>query len=319
MPITSSVAAPLVLVVGATGNQGGSVIQALAESGRPYRIRGLTRDVTKPAAQRLTNQGVEMVNVSLTVENEGGVKAAFTGANIAFIVTNFWEHMDTKREVAEGKMLVDAALGAGVQLLVWSGLEPVSEISKGKYHEASQFDGKAEITNYARQSGIDLLVVEAGWYGTNHMHNNVAFIPQKEADGSYALRLPVKADTVLPVIDVVRDYGLFVRKGIESPAFGAGTEVLASGEDISLGQMMSQLSQITGKHVSYKQISDEEFMAATKAPPRIALELLHMMKFYEEFGYFNGKDTKPSRQHLTREPKNWADFVRVNDWSSILV
>ncbi|KAJ7756160.1 NAD(P)-binding protein [Mycena metata] len=319
MPITSSVDAPLVLVVGATGNQGGSVIQALAESDRPYRIRGLTRDVTKPAAQKLVNQGVEMVNISLAVENEGEVKAAFTGANIAFIVTNFWEHMDTKREVTEGKMLVDAARGAGVRLLVWSGLEPVSEISKGKYQEANQFDGKAEITNYARQSGVALLVVQAGWYGTNHLYNNVAFIPQKEADGSYALRFPVKPDTVVPIIDVAHDYGLFVREGIESPAFGTGTEVLASGEDISLREMASQLSQITGKRVTYKQISDEEFMAATKAPPRIALELLHLVKFCEEYGLFNGKDTKPSRQHLAREPRKWADFVKANDWSSILV
>jgi hypothetical protein len=42
--------------------------------------------------------------------------------------------------------------------------------------------------------------------------------------------------------------------------------------------------EVTGKKVVYKQISDEEFMAATKAPPRIALELLEMMKYYEEFG-----------------------------------
>ncbi|KAJ7712497.1 NAD(P)-binding protein [Mycena metata] len=310
MPITSSVDAHLVLVVGATGNQGGSVIQALAESDRPYRIRGLTRDATKPAAQKLVNQGVEMVNISLAVENEGEVKAAFTGANIAFIVTNFWEHMDTKREVTEGKMLVDAARGAGVRLLVWSGLEPVSEISKGKYQEANQFDGKAEITNYARQSGVPLLVVQAGWYGTNHMYNNVAFIPQKEVDGSYALRFPVKPDTIVPIIDVARDYGLFVREGIESPAFGAGTEVLASGEDISLREMAT---------LPTSRISDEEFMAATKTPPRIALELLHLVKFCEEYGLFNGKDTKPSRQHLAREPRKWADFVKANDWSSILV
>jgi hypothetical protein len=42
--------------------------------------------------------------------------------------------------------------------------------------------------------------------------------------------------------------------------------------------------EVTGKKVVYKQISDEEFMAATQASPRIALELLEMMKFYEEFG-----------------------------------
>lgn len=85
MTITSSPAAPLVVVVGSTGNQGGSVIQALAESDKPYRIRGLTRNVGQPSAQTLASQGVEMVNVSLTVENVDAVKAAFKGGDIVFV------------------------------------------------------------------------------------------------------------------------------------------------------------------------------------------------------------------------------------------
>jgi uncharacterized protein YbjT (DUF2867 family) len=85
MPISSSLAAPLVVVVGSTGNQGGSVIQALADSDRPYRIRGITRDVTKPAAQKLSSQGVEMMNLSLTVENANAVRAAFAEADIVFV------------------------------------------------------------------------------------------------------------------------------------------------------------------------------------------------------------------------------------------
>jgi hypothetical protein len=42
--------------------------------------------------------------------------------------------------------------------------------------------------------------------------------------------------------------------------------------------------KVTGKKIVYKQISDEAFMTKTKRPPRIALELLENMKFYEEFG-----------------------------------
>ncbi|KAJ7938277.1 NAD(P)-binding protein [Mycena leptocephala] len=268
MPISSSLAAPLVVVVGSTGNQGGSVIQALADSDRPYRIRGITRDVTKPAAQKLSSQGVEMMNLSLTVENANAVRAAFAEADIVF-------------EAAEGKMMVDAAKAADVKLLVWSALEP-------------------------------------WWYMTNHMLFN-GFIPTKEPDGSYALALSVGPDTVLHVIDALHDYGLFVREGIESPAFGPGKEVLAAAEGITVKEIAAQLSQITGKKVVYKQISDEEFMAATKAPPRIALEFLEMMKYFEEFGYFADKDAKSIRQHLSRAPRTWADFVRANDWSSVFV
>ncbi|KAJ7688865.1 NAD(P)-binding protein [Mycena rosella] len=283
MTITSSPAAPLVVVVGSTGNQGGSVIQALAESDKPYRIRGLTRNVGQPAAQNLASQGVEMVNVPLTVENMDAVKAAFKGGDIVFFVTNFWEHRIKSREIEEGKMMVDAAKAASVNLLVWSALEPIVEISKGKYKHVDHFDAKGDITAYARLSGVPLLIVQAGSYSSNHMRAP-GLIPTKQPDGSYVFGLPVGPDTVLPVIDTAHDYGLFVRKGIESPEYGAGTEVLASSEDISVREMAVQLGQITGKKITYKQVSDEEFLAATGEPPRIALELLEMLKFYEEFG-----------------------------------
>jgi uncharacterized protein YbjT (DUF2867 family) len=85
MPISSSPSAPLIVIVGSTGNQGGSIIQALAESDKPYRIRGITRDVTKPAAQKLASQGVEMVNVALSVENADTVRKAFLGADMVFV------------------------------------------------------------------------------------------------------------------------------------------------------------------------------------------------------------------------------------------
>lgn len=57
----------LLTVFGATGNQGGSVIKAVladAVLSKEFKIRGITRDVSKPAAQALSNKGVEVVSVS---------------------------------------------------------------------------------------------------------------------------------------------------------------------------------------------------------------------------------------------------------------
>jgi uncharacterized protein YbjT (DUF2867 family) len=85
MTITQDTSAPLVVVCGATGIQGGSVIKALAESDRAYRLRGLTRDPTKPSARQLAEQDVEMLGISLTVDNEPEVRKAFEGANIVFV------------------------------------------------------------------------------------------------------------------------------------------------------------------------------------------------------------------------------------------
>ena len=49
----------LILVSGASGNQGGAVARSLLHRG--FQVRALTRDPQKPEAQALTEQGVEVV------------------------------------------------------------------------------------------------------------------------------------------------------------------------------------------------------------------------------------------------------------------
>jgi hypothetical protein len=59
----------IITVFGATGNQGGSVINSLlndAQLSKTFKIRGVTRDTSKPAAQELEKRGVELVKVRLS-------------------------------------------------------------------------------------------------------------------------------------------------------------------------------------------------------------------------------------------------------------
>ena len=66
--ITSIRMSKLITVFGATGNQGGSVIKHIladAQLSSEFKIRGITRDVNKPAAKALADKGVELTTVSL--------------------------------------------------------------------------------------------------------------------------------------------------------------------------------------------------------------------------------------------------------------
>lgn len=57
----------LVVVFGAAGIQGGSVVESLLndpKTAATFRIRGITRDTSKPAAQALEKRGVEVATVS---------------------------------------------------------------------------------------------------------------------------------------------------------------------------------------------------------------------------------------------------------------
>jgi hypothetical protein len=56
----------LITVFGATGNQGGSVVKHILADpilSKGFKVRGITRDVSKPAAKSLSDQGVEMKTV----------------------------------------------------------------------------------------------------------------------------------------------------------------------------------------------------------------------------------------------------------------
>lgn len=53
-------------VFGATGNQGGSVIKTILADpvlSKTWKLRAITRDPKKPAAQKLAAEGVEVVSV----------------------------------------------------------------------------------------------------------------------------------------------------------------------------------------------------------------------------------------------------------------
>lgn len=117
-----------------------------------------------------------------------------------------------EQEIAEGKMLIDAAKAAGVGRIVWSGMPYCSKLSGGKITNLLHNDGKAVVTEYARQCGVPFVDVMAGHYASNLFNNPASlkfFVGQD--DGSFAIPWPVKPTTVLPVIDAVSDYGLWVR------------------------------------------------------------------------------------------------------------
>ncbi|KAK7065011.1 NmrA domain-containing protein [Favolaschia claudopus] len=276
--------APLVAVVGATGKQGGSVIQALAASHKSYRVRGFTRDATKLAAQELRKLGVEVVQVAFVVDNKAEVDEAFSGVDFAFLVTNFWEHFSLAREVAEGKLMIDAAKASRVSGIMWSGLPSFTKLSVGKYTNVYHFDGKALVTEYGRQSGVPFVDVQAGFYGTNFLASPHA--PVKRAS-EFVLALPMKASTVVPFLDADRDYGLFVRYVLELETFPDGAEFVAYSEKLTMQELVDRWARATGKNIKYEQPSMEEFKQKfedANLPPHILLDMVEALSGWDEFG-----------------------------------
>lgn len=98
----------IIAVIGATGAQGGSVINAiLNDSSKNFAVRAITRDSTKPNAQKLKERGCEVVEADLS--NKDSLQKAFEGAYGVFGVTDFWATMNADIEISQGKNIADAA------------------------------------------------------------------------------------------------------------------------------------------------------------------------------------------------------------------
>ncbi|KAM6524454.1 hypothetical protein FSOLCH5_005056 [Fusarium solani] len=318
MTISTDASAPLIAVVGATGLQGGSVINNLAASALLYRIRGLTRDATKQKAKALADKGVEVVSCNLSADNKAGIEKAFAGATYVFIMTNFWEHMDGQREMAEGKAMVEAAKNIGVKLLLISSEENATKVSGGKLTKVYHFDSKALISDHARSIGVPFVDIYAGGY----MNNFTTFCrPRPAGDGSYVVDGVWSEDTLMPLLDTYHDFGLFVRLAIELDEFnhGDGKVVSAHGEWLTIVQQIDILSQVTGKKISYNKVTDEQSragMAQAGLPPHAIDDMSDMFKFH---ALWESVYTHSNRENLARQPRKFKEYCENEDWSQVFV
>lgn len=183
----------LVVVVGATGNQGGSVARRFLQDSR-YAVRGLTRNTSSPASQLLAALGVEMVAVQL--DDPQSLDVAFAGANIIFSVTNYWEPFfrpDCRKtakvigmscrqyaydvEYRQGKNIADAAAKVVDTLenngFLVSTLSHARKCSDGKFTDLYHFDSKADIfPDYVLENHPSLAAkmscVQTGFFMSSH-------------------------------------------------------------------------------------------------------------------------------------------------------
>ncbi|AEE51213.1 NmrA/HSCARG family protein [Haliscomenobacter hydrossis] len=101
----------IILVVGATGKQGGAVCRHLIQAG--IKVRALTRKPEGESAKALRTLGIEVVAGNLNDINS--LDQATTDVYGVFAVTNFWEVGTGKKEVQQNKNLADSAKKHGVQ------------------------------------------------------------------------------------------------------------------------------------------------------------------------------------------------------------
>ena len=272
-------------VFGATGQQGSSVIRCVQDDPqltKKFKIRGITRDVTKLSSKTLQKNDVEMVEAS--ADDAVSLVRALKGCHTVFVITaTIFDEKSKAREIAQGKVMADAAVSVGAEFLIFSSLPSVTEISHGKYKHVYHFDAKAEVESYIRTLPIKSSFIAPGSFMQNFRD---ALAPRPAGDGTYAIFNCMAPETQLPLVDVA-DTGKWVATILTEPTKYEGKFIAAAVKLYSLLEIVALISKASGKVVKYKQIPENDFRRFL--PKMMADDLVDMANYFQNFGYYGPK------------------------------
>ncbi len=237
-----------ILVIGATGAQGGSVARHLLRQGK-VAVRCLTRHPNSEKAGALREAGAEVVQGDLAEPRS--LRAALKGCYGVYGVTNFWEHF--QKEYGQGKNLVDAVAEEKIEHFVFSTLPNTKKISHGEL-EVPHFDMKAQLEEYTRELGLKATFVHVAFY----FENFLTFFPlQKRDGGAWGFGFP-QGDTPLAGV-AVEDVGSIVAVLFERPEAYIGEVVGIVGDDLTGSQYAETMTRVLGEKVVYSHVPRDVF------------------------------------------------------------
>lgn len=223
------------LVLGATGGQGGAVVDALLA--RAAGVRALVRDPRTGSAQRLADRGVEVVAGSLT--DEGSLAAAMRAVAGVFAMTTPFQD-GVRAEVEQGRAILAAAHRVRVPHLVFSSVAGANQHS-GVPH----FDSKAVIENELIAGEIAHTIL-----GPTYFFDNALGGADRIREG--ALDLPLPPDR--PLQQLARpDLGAFAAEVLLSPAGYVGQRIELASDAPTPAHMAHALGAALGHVVRHQR------------------------------------------------------------------
>lgn len=300
-----------VLVVGATGKQGGAVLKALLQLPKgnpPLHILALTRNSQSPKAQKLaeTHKGI-VEPVQGDSSNPKPIFESRPKGSISsiFVVTTPPMGGSKITEEQQAIPLIDAAVEHGVQHIVFSSVDRGGdEKSWTNPTNIQHFLEKHNIEIYLR----DKAEKDKGKF-TWTILRPVAFMdnwaPGFSASGFTSMWAnALRPTTKLQLVSVV-DIGKFAAKALMEPTEWAGRVVGLAGDELTLDEAKEVFFKATGRKMPQAwSILGKGLLWAIK-------EVGDMFRWFEEEGY--GADIEARRREVpTQDLATW--LKETSDW-----
>ncbi len=288
----------LIAVIGATGQQGGSVVRALQAQGQ-FKVRALTRNPDK-------HRGLADEVVQADLDRPETFEAAFAGAHGVFLVTSFWEQGTD--ELKQATAAVQAAKAAGVKHFAWSTLPDVEAISRGKLH-VPHFSGKAKIDRIVKEAGFaHYTFVIAPFYYQNLLGVMAA---QKQSDGTLGWALPIDPTVRGIHMGDITELGNIVAGAFAHPhEAGNGEYLPLVGDFMSFNEIVDTLNR-QGHEFSFKQVPTEIFAASFPG----AAEIAATFAWFQAHTYLGSNSSSQiglANKIAGRQPTKFSTWARVN-------
>ena len=250
----------IVLISGATGQQGGALARSLA--GKGFKLRGLTRKPEGEAAKKLSGLGVELVQGDL--DNVDSLKAALKGVWGVFGVQNTWE-AGVEKEEEQGIRLARLAREAGVAHYVYASVGSADE-KTGIPH----FDNKSRVEDVVRSLTFP-----------SHFISRPVFFMENVLGPWFLqgdkLMAGLKPDTKLQMV-AVEDIGRIGAQAFVQSDKLNRREVDLAGDSVTMSTVAAGLSAKLGKSIEFVSLPLE---AVRKNSEDMAL----MLEWFERVGY----------------------------------
>ncbi|EGU79149.1 hypothetical protein FOQG_05658 [Fusarium oxysporum f. sp. raphani 54005] len=288
-----------ILISGATGKQGGAVLDRLVKQNADVEILAVSRNPNSPSAQKLLKKSS---NIKLV---QGDLSDAATIFKNASEVTKqpIWGVFSVQSpmgqgdgaEVAQGKGLVDAALDAGVKFFVYTSVDRHGEDSLHNPTQVPHFITKHEIEKHliSRTTGTDMqwFIIRPVAFMENLTDN---FLGRSFVT---AWKLVVKNKPLQLV--TVTDVGVAGAQAFLKPEKYAGRAVSLAGDELTLEEFERIFKEKTGRDLPYTySLVVYPIMAMVK-------ELGYMFKWFKDQGF--GANLKALR-------KEYPELMTFGTW-----
>lgn len=251
-----------VLVLGATGQQGGAVARELLA--RDWAVRALVRDPGKDAARALAAAGADLVQGDL--DEPASLKAAVDGAYGVFSVQG--GESGPAAETAQGKAITAAAAEANVEHFVYTSVGG-AERDSGIPH----FECKWDIEQHLGGYDLPATVLRPVFF----MDNFRAFLGPKREGDSLVLRIAVHPDVKLQMIST-SDIGRIVADVFDHKADYVGKDLEIAADELTPPEIAAVFQKVSGVPTRFEELPIEALRS-------FSAETAQMFEWFNESGY----------------------------------